>query len=168
MRVLGISLGTTTTGIAVMEEGKLIASKTHSFRYTWSARKADQITSCYQRYLKQFEPSFACIKIPALTHHTDAIKELLKKVAALFAYHGCMVEYKTKEEVKTQYPLLQNQYKLMKYVTQQYPTLLPEFTTATSRKNQYHAKLFDAVMMAHQGNEHHRNNSGHDNMPYSP
>jgi RNase H-fold protein (predicted Holliday junction resolvase) len=147
MRVLGISLGTTTSGVAVISGGQLICWHIHSFRDRWSADKATAIAARYERYVTQYRPRIIVVKIPPLYHHTESIKQLLKKLAVLFQYHGCMVEYTTKEAVKAD--IIKNNKELMKHATELYPILRPEYESALAGKNRYHAKLFDAVMAAH-------------------
>jgi RNase H-fold protein (predicted Holliday junction resolvase) len=151
MVVLGISLGTTTTGIAVLNDGELIYWHTHSFRDKWSPDKAALITSRYGNYVSQYKPKKVVVKIPPVYHHSGAIKQLLEKIKELFSYHGCMVEYKTKDEVKEHIPEVANHNQLMAYAIEHYPILLPEYEQAMAGKNNYHAKLFDAVIAAHQG-----------------
>ncbi len=148
MMVLGISLGTSTTGIAVLDGGELISWQTHSFRDTWSDDKAALIAARYEQYIIRYRPQLVMVKIPPVYHHSDALKLLLTKVKALFEYHGCIVEYKTKEEVKTLLPEVNNHRQLMKHAIELYPILLPEYTQALASKNQYHSKLFDAVIVA--------------------
>lgn len=153
MVVLGISLGTSTTGIAVLSSGELIFWHTHSFREKWSDKKAAQIASRYEYYLVQYQPKVVIVKVPPLHHHSTAIKQLIDKIKPLFEYHGCMVEYRTKEEVKTEIPEVNNHSQLMWHVTEQYPILQPEYERALAGKQHYHAKIFDAVIAAHQGKE---------------
>lgn len=150
MRVLGISLGTTTSGVAVISGGELIHWHIHSFRDRWSAAKAAAIATRFERYVVQHNPRIIVIKIPPPHHHSTAIKQLLKKVATVLQYQGCMVEYKTKEEVKSVEMKINNHHQLMNYALERYPILLPEYEKAVAGKNHYHAKLFDAVMAAHQ------------------
>lgn len=151
MVILDISLGTSSTGVAVMSGGQLIFWHTHSFRDTWSDDKAILITARYERYVKQYRPHVTIIKTPPAHHHSEAFKHLLQKVAALFQYHGCMVTYTTKEEVKADTVHIKNHQQLMGHVIELYPILVPEYRKAVAGKNRYHAKLFDAVMVAHWG-----------------
>jgi RNase H-fold protein (predicted Holliday junction resolvase) len=136
MVVLGISLGTTTTGIAVLNDGELIYWHTHSFRDKWSPDKAALITSRYGNYVSQYKPKKVVVKIPPVYHHSGAIKQLLEKIKELFSYH---------------IPEVANHNQLMAYAIEHYPILLPEYEQAMAGKNNYHAKLFDAVIAAHQG-----------------
>jgi hypothetical protein len=154
MLILGISLGTTTTGVAVLSDGELIFWHTHSFRDKWSDDKAALIASCYEEYVTQYEPTIVMVKVPPVYHHSTALKQLLEKLKSLFTYHCCMVEYKTKEEVKAAIiPVINNHDELMRHTSELYPILQPEYAQAVAGKNNYHAKLFDAVMVAHQGKE---------------
>jgi len=167
MVILGISLGTSTTGIAVISGGELTFSHTHSFRDTWTDDKAVLITSRYEHYIIQHRPHITIVKIPPVHHHSSALKQLLQTLKTLFQYHGCMVEYKTKEEMKAEMPDIQNHHQLMNHCVELYPILQPEYNKAVAGKNNYHAKLFDAVMVAHLGKASLQKAAGN-NMSHSP
>ncbi|MBB5397194.1 hypothetical protein [Mucilaginibacter sp. AK015] len=149
MVILGISLGTRTSGIAILDSGKLIAWNTLSFRHRWSEKKAHKIVSRYDLYLRNHRVTAVVLKIPPLTHHTEALLTLLKKLQELFTYHGCMVEYKTKAEVKAAIPEVRNTRQLIEYTTDLYHCLIPEQVHELRSKNKYHHKMFEAVLVAH-------------------
>jgi RNase H-fold protein (predicted Holliday junction resolvase) len=149
MVILGISLGTRTSGIAILDSGKLITWNTLSFRKEWSEHKAQKIISRYDLYLRNHNVTTVVLKVPPVTHHTEALVTLLKKLQSLFTYHGCMVEYKTKSEVKAAIPELRNTRQLIEYTTDLYHCLIPEQVHELRSKNKYHSKMFEAVLVAH-------------------
>jgi hypothetical protein len=149
MVILGISIGTRTSGIAILNNGQLRAWNTLSFKDTWSERKGQYIVDKYERYLKKHNVTVVVLKIPRLSHHTDAILTLLKKLESIIGFHGCMVEYKTQADIKTALPDIKNWKDLVHHTTELYPVLIKEKTRELSNRNNYHDKMFEAVLVAH-------------------
>jgi len=149
MRILGISLGTRESGIALLSHGQLIHWQMHSFHEPWSNDKLNDILKRYDRYITQFRIQHVVIKIPPATHHTKALLSLLKKVTELVQYRGCIVACQTKADIKALVPEVTNTETLMEYVTRQYPILLPEQVQELKSRQKYHIKMFEAVLAAH-------------------
>jgi RNase H-fold protein (predicted Holliday junction resolvase) len=149
MVILGISIGTRTSGIAILSKQGLLSWNTLSFKNTWSEQKGDAIVRKYEKYLKHHRVTVVVLKIPRISHHTDAILRLLDNVNAIVAKHGCMVEYKTQEEIKTAVPGIKNRKDLMSHTTQLYPVLMRQQQKELENRNSYHDKMFEAVLVAH-------------------
>jgi hypothetical protein len=155
MVILGISIGTKSSGIAILDNGKLVAWNTLSFRNVWSERKAERIVSKYDAYLKKHRVKAVVLKIPPFTHHTEAILTLIKKVQALVVYHGCMVQYSIKAELKQALPEVRNTKDLISHTATLYPVLVPEQIQELANRNSYHTKMFEAVIVAHLWKQEH-------------
>ena len=149
MVVLGISIGTRVTGIAIINNTELIAWQSHSFPAQWSPAKMEHIITRYEKYIKTHKVTMVVIKIPRLSHHNTAIKSLLSKLRSLLTFHGCMMDYTTLNELKTTLPQIQNASDIQDYTLNQYPVLLPEYSRERVNKRPYHHKMFEAVLIAH-------------------
>lgn len=152
MVVLGISIGTRITGIAIIndhDKAELISWQSHTFPAKWSNAKMGQIITRYEKYLRTHKVTMVIIKIPRLSHHNTAIKTLLLKLRSLIAFHGCMMDYTTMNEIKSTVPSVQNASDLQDYTVAQYPMLLPEHAQERVNKRPYHHKMFEAVLIAH-------------------
>lgn len=152
MVVLGISIGTRITGIAIisdMDKTELIAWQSHTFPAQWSKSKMAQIITRYEKYIKNHRVTMVVIKIPRLSHHNKAIQNLLSKLRSLIAFHGCMMDYTTLNELKGKMPQIQNSSGIQDYAVSQYPVLLPEYARERVNKKPYHHKMFEAVVIAH-------------------
>jgi len=149
MVVLGISLGSRTTGIAVIKDNELLVARSVTVRN----KKSTVHTATLSRYIQQYKIFLVVIKMPPLTHISERIKELLSHCLTLFQYHGCMVEYKDTKNIKETMPEITNKLDMIKFVTITYPGLVPEMTKELSNKNKYHQKMFEAVMVAHVSKE---------------
>jgi hypothetical protein len=149
MVILGISIGTRTSGIAIISRNGLIEWRTLSFKNSWSEKKADYIIRTYERYIKRHKVTVVSLKVPPLTHQTKAITDILEKLVALFTYHGCMVEYKTKVQIKEAIPDLRNSKDIINYSATLYPVLVQKQQRELRNRNKYHDKMFEAVLVAH-------------------
>jgi len=157
MVILGISIGTRASGIAVISGKGLIQWNTLSFKDSWSTKKGEHIIGKYEKFLKDHNVAVVVLKIPRVSHHTEAILNLLQKIQSIIAYHGCMVEYKTQAEIKTAIPEIRNKSELIIHTASLYPILLKEQTRELSSKNSYHDKMFEAVLVAHLWKQEHKN-----------
>jgi RNase H-fold protein (predicted Holliday junction resolvase) len=149
MVILGISIGTRVTGIAVVNNTELIAWQSHTFTAQWSKAKMEQIITRYEKYLRSHKVTMVIIKIPRLSHHNASIRDLLSKLRALITFNGCMMDYTTLNEIKTKLPQVQNASDIQDYILNIYPVLLPEHTRERVNKKPYHHKMFEAVLIAH-------------------
>ncbi|MEO7214190.1 MAG: hypothetical protein ABIX36_15380 [Mucilaginibacter sp.] len=154
MKILAISLGTRTSGIALLSHGQLAYWRTHTFSGKWSADKCNDILAKYDRYITRHHIEHVAIKIPPATHHTKALLTLLKKLTQLVQYRGCMVACHTKSDLKAAVPDVANTESLMDYVVKHYPILLPEQAQERTSRQAYHIKMFEAVMAAHLYKQH--------------
>jgi RNase H-fold protein (predicted Holliday junction resolvase) len=148
MVVLGISIGTRVTGIAIINDTELIAWQSHTFPAEWSKAKMEQIINRYEKYIRTHRVTMVVIKIPRLSHHNNALKNLLSKLRSLIAFHGCLVDYTTLNEIKTTLPI-QNSFDIQRFIVRQYPVLLPEYNRERVNKRPYHHKMFEAVLISH-------------------
>jgi RNase H-fold protein (predicted Holliday junction resolvase) len=149
MVILGISIGTRTSGIAIVSDSGLISWNTLSFKNIWSEQKADTIIKKYENYLREHSVTVVVLKVPRMSHHTEAIISLLKRIQDIISYHGCMVEYKTQAEIKQAVPQIKNSRDLIIYTAKLYPALHSQHTKELTSRNSYHDKMFEAVLVAH-------------------
>jgi len=149
MVILGISLGTTTVGIAVMNENELVTYNTHSFRAIWSECKAEAIIARLLEYIIRYRVQVVAIKLPPETHQPVTVTHLFHQLREQCTYHGCMVQTCTKAQLKRSLPGVSNTSDLMRYVAQHHPALVPQYEQSLKRKNQYHKRIFEAVIAAH-------------------
>ncbi len=152
--ILGISLGTRSVGLAVISHGALIHWHTHSFPGAWSEQKGSTIIERCDAIISQFRIKRVLVKVPPWHHHNPAISTLLRALLKTFQCYGCMVDYKTKEELKRFVPEVQNRDSLLKYVVNRYPALEPEYEREAPLRRPYHTKMFEAVLGAHVAQHH--------------
>jgi RNase H-fold protein (predicted Holliday junction resolvase) len=149
MVILGISVGTRSSGIAVLEGGKLTAWNTLSFKDGWSESKGDQIVGKYEKYLKAHKATVLVLKVPRISHHTEAILSLLAKIQDFVNRQGCMVQVTDQTAIKTAIPEIKNGKDLISHTAGLYPALAHEQSRELANRNKYHGRMFEAVLVAH-------------------
>jgi hypothetical protein len=155
MVVLGISLGTRLSGIAVLEGGRLVSWNTHSFKDAWTEEKARDIASVYERYVKTHNVTAVVIKVPPLSHFTDTLFAILEQMQEFVVTHGCMVQIRTQKDVKDELPGIRNKKDLMLHAVATYPELSDvRDRELASRNKKYHTKMFEAVIVAYLAHIH--------------
>ncbi|TCC93688.1 hypothetical protein EZ428_02655 [Pedobacter frigiditerrae] len=148
MTILGISVGTTRTGIAVIKNGVLLSREMHNFDAVWSKKKLNAIIKLYRHYVEKAEVTGIIIKVPPLSKHDKPIKSIIRGIERLALKYGCEHDYITKREIKERMALRRTD-ELIKFTLKIYPNLgsLPENRTNNYRN--YSTKLYEAVLSAH-------------------
>jgi RNase H-fold protein (predicted Holliday junction resolvase) len=145
MVVLGISIGTRQSGVAIIDNTELVIWQILTINT--DTQTHEQVLS---RYVAQFSVSVVIIKLPPETHITKRMKELLHSLVSLFQQFGCAIHQKTDKSIKQTLPLIKNKQDIIDLTTNYYPDLTPEKVKESSNKNKYYIKLFEAVLIAHQ------------------
>lgn len=149
MTILGVSIGTRTSGVAVICDNELIHWQTHSFQGKWGASKAKKIQKRFEKYLTQYQALMVIVKVPPVTHQSTAILTIIKGLLSFIQLPGCMVQVTTKAEIKREVPEITNRETLMDYVTKRYPILKTELKQELDKNEPYYIRMFEAVLAAH-------------------
>ena len=149
MGTLGISLGTTSSGIAIINGKELILENVHSFRAPWTDKKAGYIVARLTKYLVHYHIQQVVVKLPPQSHQPESVRALIAKLTEQCSYHGCVVKTYTKSELKNHIADAKNTTDMIRFIINQYPSLVPKYEQAQKHKNQYHTKVFEAVLAAH-------------------
>lgn len=147
INVLGISIGTRKTGVAVLKGNELVEWETHLFAGWWSEAKERAILARYEKYIVRNQITAIAIKIPPVILSNSPLEVVLQKVQALAAQYGCKTMLITKEELKRR-TQLRNMDSLLEYAVLQYPILRPNYIKEKESITHYHQKMFEAVVAA--------------------
>lgn len=155
--ILGISLGTRTNGIAIINGKELEVAHVHAFNERWSKVKLAAIMAVYDRYVREHAVRSIVVKIPKSSHLSLAIKQLIRAIDAYIKKQGCLVEYTTITKIKAKEPGVKNKRELWNLVVERYPMLIHEMRREVKNRQPYYTKLFEAVIVAH-----HAGDGGHE------
>ncbi len=144
--VLGISPGTRTVGIAVLQETTLIHYELLSFPQKWSAIKKQEILQRISLYLTRYGITQVAIKIPDELPISTAYIQVVSDLNTMCDARGMTPTYFTLSELKQGY-LPDAQVKketLIRYITKLYPDL-HIYTRKESKDRKYYDKVYEAV-----------------------
>jgi len=147
MTILGISIGTTRTGVCILNDDVLLDRHIHNYRSAWSDHKLRVIINRYKQYILKNNVSAIIIKIPPLKKHTKPITQILKRLEALAKEYYIDFDFITKSEIKHVINV-RSTTELIKYTTLLYPELEAVYDNGT-QKDSYYKKLYEAVLCAH-------------------
>ncbi len=143
--ILGVSLGTRKTGVAILQGNELTAWETHLFAGWWSEAKLHAILVRYEKYIVQRNITDIAIKIPPVIPLASPLQQVLGKLQGLANQYGCNTILVTREDIKKQ-TRLNNMNSLIEYAVLHFPMLRPEYLKEKQSKTNYHLKMFEAVL----------------------
>jgi RNase H-fold protein (predicted Holliday junction resolvase) len=149
-RILGISIGTTKIGIAVLERNVVIEWKMKCFRETWSQAKLESIVAYIDHYTLVHPIKRIGIKIPAPHSHTCAITQVIQLLEHVAKTKGINTYVYTLTDVKRywngEHKTTRDQ--LIKAVLGKHPKFQKEYHRILKTKNFHYEKLFEAIAAA--------------------
>ncbi|WP_419788825.1 hypothetical protein HDF24_11325 [Mucilaginibacter sp. X4EP1] len=148
MTILGISVGTTRTGVCVLKDEILLDRHIHSYPAAWSDNKLRIIANRYRQYVLKHNVTAIIVKIPRLKNHTKAISQLLKRIEALATEYHCEFDLITKSELKD-VTGMRSTSELIEYARQLYPELVAMYDKGKANDHSYYQKLYEAILSAH-------------------
>ena len=148
--ILGISPGTRSFGIAVIQNGILVDWGVRAFNDKWSADKLQRILSRLDTVIRINEVDFVACKT---VHPSRSSKELNELLAAIMEYcnkSGLERMYLTLQEIGTG---LISEEKVTKrvivdHLLLKYPEIIPYFKKEKRNKRPYYIKVFEALAAA--------------------
>jgi RNase H-fold protein (predicted Holliday junction resolvase) len=152
MTVLGISIGTSRTGVCILKDGILLDRQVHDYPTLWSDNKLRIILNRYRRYLHKYPVTDIIIKIPPTRRHTGPLQRLIRRTEALAKEYNCEFDLITKDELKQPYSLRSTE-EIIKFTRLLYPELNAYYEKGIASNHIYHKKLYEAVLAAHIYNE---------------
>jgi len=148
MTILGISIGTTRTGVCILRNGVLLDRQIHSYHDVWSDNKLRIIINRYKRYVRKWQVKAIIVKVPPPRKHTKATKLILKRIEALAKDHNCRFDLITQDEMRSQLHL-HSTGALIECARLLYPELNVIYQKGEVNDHRYYKKLFEAVLAAH-------------------
>lgn len=147
MIIFGISIGTSRTGVCIVQDGKLIYAHVHDFRGPWSDNKQRIILNTYRKYFRQYAITDVMIKIPYGPECSKQVQRLRHRVEKMAAEYYCPFDFTTKSEIKGTF-VLKSTEEIVKFATRMYPQLSALYEKGIATKHSFYIKLYEAVLAA--------------------
>lgn len=158
MTILGISIGTTQTGVCVVKKNVLIDWQVHEFMRVWSKHKLYLIIQQYKRYIVKHNVNAIMVKIPPTSSTSKPLAQIQKKLVILANKHNCTIDFILKSEIKDRLAL-QNTDEIIELAVRNYPVLEHMYNKGVHNNHSYYKKMYEAVLGAQLYSEMHKINN---------
>lgn len=144
---IGISVGTRSIGIAVLNKNELIDWRIMGFPEYWSKHKCAFIANTIKKYLDEYEPQKIAIKAPAQPQQSKQLRGLVTTLSTLIKKKQLPLYCYTLLDLKECFRC-SNKEMLMLTITNHFPELAHTYKKVVRLKNGYYNKIFEAVAAA--------------------
>jgi RNase H-fold protein (predicted Holliday junction resolvase) len=147
---LGISLGTRSLGLAVMESGELVEWKVKSFKERWSGEKRTAILSSVWQLCDYYDVCLLVVKKINPLHSSPQLDRLMRTLIRESKRHGVKVKLLSLAELDYDLRSKKKQTKanVAEQVAEKHPELRAEYLKERNRQREYYTKMFEAVALA--------------------
>jgi hypothetical protein len=146
---VGISIGTRSTGIALLQHGFLKDYKVLVFKKRWSKEKLSTILKKLSS-LVTLPGCMVAVKVPRHVYFSRELKELICAIEQFLKDNDVQYRFLTLSDLKEHcFPDLKaNKRALSKCMGTKYPQLFLKYQLETKSKHAYYIKLFEATIAA--------------------
>ena len=150
-RILGISIGTTKIGIAVLQRNEIYEWKMKGFDESWSPDKLEAIIAYIDDYTLVHPLKSIGVKIPALHSHTSAITQIIQRIEHLAKIKGIILQTYTLSDIKLHWNGQQKATRdqLTQTILGKHPKFQSHYNRMKRTKTVHFEKLFEAIAVAH-------------------
>ena len=145
--VIGVSLGTRISGIAVMKNRELITYKVKAFKGKWSKQKQNEILNFFDKLYNYYSVKHLAIKLVNPMHSSKAVDGLTINLIERARKKGIKITALSLDEIRKSLGLKKKQM-LSEYVVGKYYELRREYEKEQNSFNQYYTKMFEAIAVA--------------------
>jgi hypothetical protein len=148
MTIFGISIGTSRTGICILQDGKLVYAHVHDYPTPWTDTKLRIILNQYRQYFHLYQITDVMIKIPHPSRRTKHIHQLIRRIEAMIKEYYCSHDLTTKTEIKEVFALRSSE-EIPDFATRLYPKLSGLYDKGKTSNHRFYRKLYEAVLAAY-------------------
>jgi|SRR5665213_487158 len=149
-RILGISPGTRTVGIAIFKNGQLREWQLKTFSGKWSKVKLTWILSILKQIIAHYGVSGIAIKIPHNSRTSKALNELTKAIQRLTEKQDLTIATFTLKELEQAFPGSPKATKkaMIEQLVNKFPELQEYYEKIAKKSKNSFEKIFEAVALA--------------------
>ncbi len=133
-RVMGISPGTRTVGIAIFKDGKLREWQLKTFSGTWSKIKLNWILSTLKQIIAYYGVTSIGVKIPHASRTSKALNELTNAIQKLAEKKDLSIATFTLKELEQAFPCATKE-AMIEHLANQFPELQEYYEKAIKSIN---------------------------------
>lgn len=144
--IIGISLGTRTTGIVIVRGGHLIDWQVKSFKGKMNRQKLFMISGAVIKLLQEYDTTEIIMKIPDKAYSYTNVVSLKKHLEKVFASRKIPIHCYTLTDIKTSLGVsISNKEQLLDWGAKQFKELRRVYAIEQRNANPYYIKLFEAL-----------------------
>jgi hypothetical protein len=146
---IGLSIGTRSIGVAIIQRHELRSYKVLVFKKPWSKQKLRIILQQLRRILT-LPGCFVGIKVPPPAYRSRQLKQLLTAVALQLNKQSAQYKLFTIDDLKAHcFPHQKsNKRALLQCIGKKYPQLYLKYERETQNRHAHYTKLFEATIAA--------------------
>jgi hypothetical protein len=149
MIILGISVGTSNTGIGILRDDNLIERSIHSYHVPpWSDSKMRIILNRYREHIIKRNVTDIVVKTPLIYGKNKAITTLIKRIEQLAKEHDCTFITTSKRNIRQSLDMHRRE-EFADYAVLLYPELSHLHSKGERNGHRYYNKVYEAVLSAH-------------------
>lgn len=147
--VLGISIGTRTIGLAVMDKGYLLDCRVKCFPGQWSNKKLTDIMDYLDRFIITNGIPCIALKLNTPERSSKSLVKLTKSLLKLVQGYEMGLQTYTIHDIKALCKDQPNKSEVARYFTKIYPHLYKEYCKEKKYSKGYYTKMFEAIAAAY-------------------
>ena len=147
MTILGISPGTRTMGIGVIQDGELVEWQVKSFKGSWSKEKLSLIVETIASLCDHFQVTDVALKVVSPLRSSRNLLTLTNRITEMSKKHKIHISRFKVQDIRLKNGLhgKRSMDELMEHITQKYPVLKREYLKERNNLNPYYLKMFEAI-----------------------
>lgn len=147
---LGISPGTRSMGLALIQDGELVEWSVKTYKGSWTNSKLKDILYVLKTFIEEHEVTTIGLKKPDVFRTSTALEQLISELRVLCQRSSIVLSMFSLKTLKAQYSDEKGFTKanMIKRVASQFPELYFDYNKEQKHRNSYYTKMFEAVAAA--------------------
>ena len=147
--ILGLSLGTSHIGVAVISNDRLIHWQVRKFKGPWNPTRPEQLLEFIMGIVGKYEVREIAVKLPTKAHFSKRLIHIVADLGMYAAFsHLCIQSYRIHDLKQSLGERSLNKRHLMKIACERFPVLERTYQKELANKKPYHVKMFEAIIAA--------------------
>ena len=147
--ILGISLGTKLTGVAIIRDAELIDYRVKAFKQRWSKGKQQHILMSIGKLLEYYNVTHVSVKTPDPLRSSKQLNQLTKKLELFLQRRNVVVHMYSIVTAKLGMGIkAQNKNDFMYQIAERYSELRKKYLKEINNRHSYNEKMFEAIAVA--------------------
>jgi hypothetical protein len=147
--LLGISLGTSLIGIAVIRDDRLLHWQVRKFKGAWSPKRSGQILTFIAQFVRRHEIRAIAVKVPTRGYLSHGLIDLATELGMYASVANLDMRALRIHDLKQFFAKKSlNRKEMMHSICERFPFLERTYQKELANRKAYHVKMFEAILAA--------------------